>query len=245
MKIRHAVLSDPGRRHHDNQDSVLALSRGRLSLFAVADGVGGLSGGAAASQATINALRDGLHDVIGESPVEAVRESLRRANADLFARHNGNQADMSASTIVALLFDSDSVVAAHAGDSRAYLCRDGALTRLTEDHSLVAEQIRAGILTPEQAASSLQRHVITRSLGVEPSVEVEFDEPLPCQAGDLFLLCSDGLSDVVPDDELERFLTATTDEAATARKLVALANERGGPDNISVVLARVVEVRNG
>jgi protein phosphatase len=241
MRIRHVALTDPGRRHTDNQDSVLAVSRDGFSLLAVADGVGGLAAGAAASQTTIRALEEGI-DRLGKEPPDAVlRTQLERANSELYEQHHGRPGKMSGSTIVALVFRDESVLVAHVGDSRAYLCRDGSLRRLTEDHSLVAEQVKAGILTPEQAANSKQRHVITRSLGVASTVEIDVEDSLPYRAGDLFLLCSDGLSDVVPDSDLELMLAGGVQVGRTASDLIAVANERGGPDNISVVLARILE----
>lgn len=240
MNIRHVALTDPGRRHSDNQDSVLALSRNGVSLLAVADGVGGLAEGAAASQATIRSLEDGFDRMPGEPAEEVIRSQLARANAALYAEHHGRPGKMSGSTVVALVFGGESVLVAHVGDSRAYLLREGSLQRLTEDHSLVAEQVKAGILTAEQAANSRQRHVITRSLGVAPTLEVEFDQKVACRPGDLFLLCSDGLSDVVPDSDLELMLSGSVQVGRTASELIAIANERGGPDNISVVLARIL-----
>jgi len=240
MNIRHVALTDPGRRHSENQDSVLALSRNGVSLLAVADGVGGLSEGAAASAATIRSLQEGFERLPEEPAEEVLRSQLSRANATLYAEHHGRPGKMSGSTIVALVFEKGSVLVAHVGDSRAYLMRNGELRRLTEDHSLVAEQVRLGILTPEQAATSRQRHVITRSLGVAPTLDVEFDDRLECRPGDLFLLCSDGLSDVVPEEDLANMLAGSVQVGRTASELIAAANERGGPDNISVVLARVL-----
>lgn len=240
MNIRHVALTDPGRRHTENQDSVLALSRNGVSLLAVADGVGGLAEGAAASQATIRCLKEGFERIPAEPAEEVLRSQLSRANATLYAEHHGRPGKMSGSTIVALVFEEDSVLVAHVGDSRAYLLREGQLQRLTEDHSLVAEQVRAGIISAEQAASSRQRHVITRSLGVAPTVDVEFDNRIRCEPGDLYLLCSDGLSDVVPEPELREMLIGSVQVGRTASDLIAAANGLGGPDNISVVLARVL-----
>ncbi len=241
MKIRHVALTDPGRRHTENQDSVLAVSRDGFSLLAVADGVGGLAAGAAASQTTIRSLEAGLSRLGAEPPEEVLRTQLERANSELYEQHHGRPGKMSGSTIVALVFRDDSLLVAHVGDSRAYLCRDGTLRRLTEDHSLVAEQLKAGILTPEQAANSKQRHVITRSLGVASTVEVDIEDGMGYEPGDLYLLCSDGLSDVVPDSDLQLMLAGGVQVGRTAADLIAVANERGGPDNISVVLARVLE----
>ena len=240
MNIRHVALTDPGRRHSENQDSVLALSREGVALLAVADGVGGLAEGAAASQATVRALKEGFERLPGEPAEDVLRSQLARANATLYAEHHGRPGKMSGSTVVALVFEGDSVLVAHVGDSRAYLLRDGELRQLTEDHSLVAEQVRMGIISAEQAATSKQRHVITRSLGVAPTLEVDFDNHLRCEPGDLYLLCSDGLSDVVPQRELETMLTESVQVGRTAADLIATANGLGGPDNISVVLARVL-----
>ena len=135
----------------------------------------------------------------------------------------------------------EEVVLAHVGDSRAYLLRDGELTRLTHDHSLVDELIRNGKITEEEALTHPQRSVITRAVGPEPTVKVDV-ERIAARAGDVFLLCSDGLTDMVRDRDLQRILTAVDDLERAGRNLIAAANAAGGRDNITVILFRLEEV---
>jgi protein phosphatase len=238
MNVDHAALSDVGRRRTENQDSVLACERPGAYLFVVADGVGGLAEGAAASQTAVRRLTEAFDALpIGGGSAELI-DAVRLANTDLYSG-DGNSMGATGTTVVMLLLEPGQFELAHVGDSRAYLCRDGAIQLLTEDHTLVREQVVAGLMTPEQAAESAQRHVITRSLGIQPTVEVEVRPPAPLRDGDVFLLCSDGLHDVVTTEELESALRQRRPVAEIGGALIALANDRGGPDNISVVIAAV------
>ncbi|MGE3074067.1 MAG: PP2C family serine/threonine-protein phosphatase [Dehalococcoidia bacterium] len=228
----------------ENQDSVLAVGGSERFLFAVADGVGGLADGADASKTAIRTLEQSFKNGSTEYSEAQLAGDLSSANARIVEARNPETSKLSGSTIVTLLLqpDDQSFVVAHVGDSRAYLVRDRKIEPLTGDHSLVADQVRAGILTKEEAATSHNRHVITRSLGINLELEVELQARRPAAKGDTFLLCSDGLTDVVTDDEIESYLAAMTNERECARALVDLANERGGPDNISVVIVHVVGV---
>lgn len=238
MNVDHAALSDVGRRRTENQDSVLACERPGAYLFVVADGVGGLAEGAAASQTAVRRLAEAFEGLpIGGGSQELI-EAVRLANKDLYSG-DGNSMGDTGTTIVMLLLEPGQFELAHVGDSRAYLWREGAMQLLTEDHTLVREQVVAGLMTPEQAAESSQRHVITRSLGIQPTVAVDLQAPAELRDGDVFLLCSDGLHDVVTAEEIQRALSEERPAAAVAGDLVALANERGGPDNISVVIVAV------
>lgn len=241
MNLVYTALSEPGRRRTENQDSVLAVSAPGRHLLVVADGVGGLADGAQASQSTVRALEESFARTDRPYGPEQLVADLAAVNSSIVEDRDRNEGRMSGSTVVAILFEpaAASFVVAHVGDSRAYLLRDGALERLTEDHSLVAEQVRAGILTDEEAASSRHRHVITRSIGIEQDLSIELSPARSLKPGDRFLLCSDGLTDLVGDAELERLLSGQGDQRNTARVLVDLANDRGGPDNISVVVADV------
>ncbi|MGE0600811.1 MAG: PP2C family serine/threonine-protein phosphatase [Dehalococcoidia bacterium] len=245
MNVRYAAISEPGMRRTENQDSVLAVGASERFLFAVADGVGGLADGADASKTAIRTLEQSFKDgAKGEYSESQLVADLSSANARIVEARNPETAKLSGSTIVTLLLqpEDQSFVVAHVGDSRAYLVRNRKIEPLTGDHSLVADQVRAGILTKEEAAASHNRHVITRSLGINLELEVEVQARRAAEKGDTFLLCSDGLTDVVTDDEIESLLAAMTSERDCARALVDLANERGGPDNISVVLVHVVGV---
>ena len=241
MKLDFAARTDKGQQRPENQDSVLALAiaGGDRYVFAVADGVGGLAAGAAASQAAVGAL-EGAFTAIGATDGSVgLAESVLSANRAVLAAADGEST--SGSTMVALLLRPGTFEVAHVGDSRGYLLRNGEIHRLTQDHSLVAEQVRAGILTEEAAAESRNRNVITRSLGIEEELEVDAREPEALAAGDVFLLSSDGLHGVVSHAELQAALWGGNAAAEVADALVSLANERGGPDNISAVVVRVIE----
>jgi protein phosphatase len=237
--IETASLTDVGRRRASNQDAfgeLMAASGARLLV--VADGMGGHAGGATASRVAVEIIEE----VVGrstEAPETLLRAALETANSRV---HEEAQKDASLSgmgtTGVALLFQPDgSAWVAHVGDSRAYRLRDGKLEQLTPDHSLVAELERRGMITAEEAQAHPRRNEVLRSIGVEPEVEVDVAQ-VDARPGDQYLLCSDGLSGVVNDDEIAAELLRAPPEVA-ARRLVDAANERGGPDNITVQIARV------
>jgi serine/threonine protein phosphatase PrpC len=229
--------SDLGRQRRGNEDNYYV----RAPLFVVADGMGGAQAGEVASAIAVKQFEGGLPD--GEDPGEALAALIREANTRIHeqARSDVQHAGMGTTTTAAYL-TGDTVVVAHVGDSRCYLLRDGDLIRLTRDHSLVDELIRRGKLTEEQAESHPQRSVITRALGPEPSVEVDV-EAFPARAGDVFLLCSDGLTSMVHEPELKRMLADRERPLEqTGRRLIAAANEAGGRDNITVILFRVEQV---
>jgi protein phosphatase len=239
--IETASLTDVGRRRSSNQDAygeLLADSGARLLI--VADGMGGHAGGATASRVAIETIEE----VVGRStdaPETLLRAALEAANSPV---HEEAKKDASLSgmgtTGVALLFQPDgSTWVAHVGDSRAYRLRDGNLEQLTPDHSLVAELERRGMITAEEAQTHPRRNEVLRSIGVEPEVEVDVAQ-VDARPGDQYLLCSDGLSGVVDDDEIAAELLHAPPEVA-ARRLVDAANEHGGPDNITVQIARVPE----
>jgi protein phosphatase len=223
--------SDLGRQRQGNEDNYYV----RAPLFVVADGMGGAQAGEVASEIAVRQFEGGLPD--GEDPGEALAALIRAANARIHeqARSDAQHAGMGTTTTAAYL-TGDTVVVAHVGDSRCYLLRDGDLIRLTRDHSLVGELVARGKLTEEQAESHPQRSVITRALGPEASVEVDV-EAFPARAGDVFLLCSDGLTSMVHEPQLKPLLADRNRPLAqTGRMLIAAANEAGGRDNISVVV---------
>jgi protein phosphatase len=210
-------------------------------LFAVADGMGGAQAGELASHLAATALAERERRSRGE---DAVAELVQAANARVYRRAVEDPAVAGMGTTVTVaLFDGDSgtIAVGHVGDSRAYRIRDGSLEQLTADHSLVAELVRSGRLTPEQAAGHPHRSVITRALGTEASVDVD-TFTIEASPGDLYLLCSDGLTTMVPDVEI----LALADGAggapdSLARELVDAANRAGGEDNITVVVFEVEE----
>jgi PPM family protein phosphatase len=229
--------SDTGRQRRANEDSLLA----RAPLFVVADGMGGAQAGEVASRIAVESFGEGLHDA--SSPEEMLAEHARAANARIheLSQNNAEQAGMG-TTLTALYVGELEVAIAHVGDSRAYCLRDGELLRLTDDHSLVDELIRQGRLTPEEAEDHPQRSIITRALGPEEVVEVD-TRSWRARTGDVFLLCSDGLTTMLGEGQLAQVLRAHARLRDAGEALIAQANEAGGRDNITVILLRVEEVR--
>ena len=238
MRIAAAAgLTDTGRKRRRNEDAFVC----RAPLFAVADGMGGAQAGEVASALAAAALRERSdREAGGEGQVvELVREANRRVHQR--ALDDASASGMGTTMTVALFELAGGTIAiGHVGDSRAYRIRDGRLEQLTEDHSLVAELVRRGRLSPEEAETHPQRSVITRALGTEPDVKVDLFtvEALP---GDLFLLCSDGLTTMVPDAELLDLAAGRNDLEAVARALVNAANAAGGEDNVTVVAFELEE----
>jgi PPM family protein phosphatase len=228
--MRIGVSTHPGRRRRHNEDAYVI----EPPLFAVADGMGGAKAGEVASGLAAAALKEGGSD--GSSGERRVEELIREANRRVFRRATEDRAASGmGTTMTVALVESDRIVFGHVGDSRAYLIRDGKIEQLTDDHSLVAELVRSGRLTPEEAETHPQRSVITRAVGTEADVDVDTFavEPAP---GDLFLICSDGLTDMVDDDAIIRAVEKHRDNLDEAAKaLVGAANRLGGEDNITVV----------
>lgn len=240
--ITAAAHTDRGQRHATNEDSVgLASDESRgLLLLVVADGVGGLKHGEVASRATVDAAKAAIANE-GAAPVESLVSALQATNQQLFNASFEAGGAASGSTVVALLIEQGVATVVHAGDSRAYLYRAGELRLLTRDHSLVMDQVEQGLLTEEQAANSPRRNVITRCIGVEAEVDLAMTAAGPLEPGDRVMLCSDGLHGVVSAEELSEALASDDPLPEIAGRLIALANSYGGPDNISVALARVGE----
>jgi PPM family protein phosphatase len=226
-------LTDTGRERRSNEDNAFA----RAPLFAVADGMGGARAGEVASAEVVKILDAGMPD--GVPPESGLAELTREANHRIhqMATSDPDRAGMG-TTLTAAYVGNDEVAFAHVGDSRAYRFRDGKLEQLTNDHSLVGELVRRGKLTEEQAEEHPQRSVITRALGPEAAVEVDsFSKD--ARPGDVFLLCSDGLTSMVPVKTMEDILRESDSLDDAARRLVDAANENGGRDNITVVLFRI------
>jgi protein phosphatase len=228
--------TDTGRQRRDNEDCALA----RAPVFVVADGMGGAQAGEVASKIAIETFEQGLPDE--GSPEERLSRRVQEANRTIhdLSRAEHERAGMGTTLTAAFLVDSNLAIA-HVGDSRAYLYRDGTLKRLTQDHSLVGELVRRGKLTEAQAEEHPQRSIITRALGPEPSVEVD-TWTYPVRAGDVLLLCSDGLTSMVGEDRIAELLGSSGSLGETAQALIDEANAAGGRDNITVVLFRVEEV---
>jgi serine/threonine protein phosphatase PrpC len=227
-----AALTDVGRQRQSNEDSYLE----RAPLFAVADGMGGARAGEVASRMAVEAFDDSTGP--GAKPEELLRGVATEANRRIYemAQGDSEHAGMG-TTLTAALVQGREVAVGHVGDSRLYRLRDGRLERLTEDHSLVEELVRQGRLTPEEAETHPQRSIITRALGPEPSVEVETFTDV-ARSGDVYLICSDGLSGMVTEDEMAAIVEKSGTLADAAERLVDAANRHGGKDNITVILFR-------
>jgi len=229
--IASSAQTDTGRRRRRNEDAFVC----EPPLFAVADGMGGARAGEIASRLAAESLRE--QELAGlpapERTVELIREANRRVYA--YSSENASARGMGTTMTVALV-EGGIVTIGHVGDSRAYLLRDDRLTQLTQDHSLVAELVRSGRLSPKEAESHPRRSVITRALGTESDVDVDVFS-IRAQDGDLFLLCSDGLTSMVSDEEIASLLVAArADLDEAGKKLIGAANQAGGEDNITVVL---------
>jgi protein phosphatase len=228
-----ASKTDTGRQRNANEDSYFA----RGPVFAVADGMGGAQAGEVASRVAAGAFEAELDpDRAGEAQLEGIVREANREIHDL-ARQDSARAGMG-TTLTAALVGDDEVSLAHVGDSRAYVLRDGKLKRLTKDHSLVEELRRSGRLTDEQAEEHPQRSIITRALGPEPEVEVD-TMTFAARAGDVFLLCSDGLTTMVGDEEIAELLSSARTLRSAVSRLVEAANRSGGRDNITAVAFRL------
>jgi PPM family protein phosphatase len=227
--------TDTGRQRRDNEDNAFV----RAPLFVVADGMGGAQAGEVASQLAVEEFHEALPDE--GSAEERLINRIRAANRRIYdlSRTQHEHAGMG-TTLTAAYLDDDHLAVAHVGDSRAYIFRDGELTRLTQDHSLVEELVRQGKLTQEQAAEHPQRSIITRALGIEGDVEVD-TWSYPMRAGDVVLLCSDGLTSMIGEEQIGQILGAETSLDRAADGLIAAANDAGGRDNITVVLFRLEE----
>jgi PPM family protein phosphatase len=253
LTIEARGITDVGRRRNHNEDALLVDEQ--LGLFIVADGMGGHAGGGTASrlavetiQATVRHAREAEPEAfaarserVDESPVpDVLREAVEEACAVIYRTAQGDPelAGMG-TTVTAALVDGHVAYVAHVGDSRCYLVRDGRIYQVSEDHSLVNEQLKAGAISPDEAKHSRFKNIITRSVGFEQQVQVDL-MGLELEPGDAIVICCDGLSNLVDDPEILSIVGESTIDLAPER-LVALANDRGGDDNISVIVVRANE----
>jgi protein phosphatase len=239
MRLSSFAGSDVGRMRSGNEDSYFCGH----TVFAVADGLGGHQGGEVASAAAVEPLAR-LDSRSFEDPgvaAEALATAIREANQAILDRAAGDPGlyGMGTTVTAAAVAGDGYLQLAHVGDSRAYLLREGGgLAQLTTDHTVVGELVRRGRLTPEQAAIHPERSILTRAVGLDPRVPVDLPDPLELQPGDQLLLCSDGLTEAVSDDQIAELLAAAPDGPAACRSLIDAANDAGGPDNVTVVLVR-------
>lgn len=248
MKILAAGKTDKGKTRKNNEDAFLVEDG--LRLFAVADGIGGHQGGEVASRMAVETLREAAgipapekNEKSPDRDAGMIRAALKKGfelgNARILdAAARDKRLNGMGTTLTALFVTERSAHLAHIGDSRAYLLRQETLEQVSEDHTVVAEQIRAGVITPMQAKRSTYRHVITRALGIDPQIQVD-QRTIELRENDVFLLCSDGLTEMVEDHEIARILRNTP--SAAAENLIAAANSRGGVDNITVVVLKIEE----
>lgn len=254
VRIQAAGLSDRGLKRSHNEDSLSVVPD--LGLFIVADGMGGHNAGEVASRQAIESIVEFLRDAPAETeswpipgnPELSLNENkivsaVKMANRDLcrLAMEHPEYHGMG-TTLVGMLLDpaSSMVSVSHVGDSRCYRLRGGKLDKLTLDHSWVEEQLQRGIISEEEARNHRWKNVITRALGNKLDVEVEV-QTQELQHGDLFLLCSDGLSGMVNSDKMEEIMTGLPDLEDCAQQLIKAANDQGGHDNISLILVRILE----
>jgi len=244
-------LTDVGQRRDHNEDSV--ASDVEIGLLVLADGMGGYKAGEVASEIAVLTIVAELKEAMLEfdaGQVDAVSgmqaesllviDAVAKANDSIFTVSQSQpQCAGMGTTLVVSLFTNNKVLVGHIGDSRMYRFRDDALIQITEDHSLLQEQLKSGLITQEQAKVSNNKNLVTRALGIDAAVDLELHEH-DVQVGDIYLLCSDGLTDLVDDEEISLILgTLNANLEAAANHLIQMANDNGGKDNISVILARV------
>ena len=253
QSLQAASLTDPGRVRDHNEDCI--ESRPETGLYVLADGMGGYNAGEVASGMATSLITDGLHEAWNPRAVERlgreeaktlaerlIKEQIARANSAIFttSQNNPECAGMG-TTLVMCLFYDNFVAVAHIGDSRLYRLRGDVMEQVTRDHSLLQEQLDSGLITPEEAKLSQNKNLVTRALGIDPTVDAEIHVH-ETQPEDLYLLCSDGLSDMVEDEEIRlTLITLKSNPTLTVQQLVQAANDNGGRDNISAMLIRVAE----
>ena len=251
--LQSASLTDPGRVRDHNEDCI--ESRPDIGLFVLADGMGGYNAGEVASGMATSLISDGLEEAWDPRSLasrgrddtkslseQLIKDQVARANSAIFttSQNNPECAGMGTTLVVALFFDNFMTVA-HIGDSRLYRLRGESMEQVTRDHSLLQEQLDSGLITPEEAKLSQNKNLVTRALGIDPSVEPEV-HVYETQPDDTYLLCSDGLSDMVEDEEIRlTLITLKSNPNLTVQQLVQAANDNGGRDNISAMLIRVAE----
>lgn len=249
LRLETAELTDVGRRRERNQDNLAHLipSDPRMldekgALFIVCDGMGGHAAGEVASELGVKTIREEYYNTPGTDVITSIATAVERANTAIYqhALENPELSGMG-TTIVALVIAGGRAFVVNIGDSRAYIIRDGKMRQVTRDHSWVAEQVRVGLLTEEQARTHSHRNVITRSLGTQPNVTADlFIETM--HNGDRVLLCSDGLHGYVDEGEIEQAVTGDNALDTTVHSLIDMANDNGGPDNISAMLVHLIDV---
>ena len=251
MKITYKAVSDVGRKRKGNEDSLFVNPE--QHLFVVADGMGGHAAGEIASKVAVDSINEFVELTSGDEEItwpfgldenisydgNRLKTAIRYANRKVLeATKEKSEYEGMATTVAAVLVDGDAANLGHVGDSRVYLMRDGEITQLTSDHSWVNEQIQSGVISPDQARTHPLRNVVTRALGGKPDLQVDMQQH-KAKAGDILILCSDGLTTMIPDEDIARVVRESGgDVEKAAQALVASANAKGGEDNITVLLIR-------
>ncbi len=252
-KVRFVGLSDTGKVREHNEDSI-AMDLD-IGLLVLADGMGGYNAGEVASGIAVKTIMSLVREQVEREdmsqpdrssglsrPTIILRDAILRANKIIYqTARTQPQCEGMGTTVVAALFFDNRVTIAHVGDSRLYRQRNGKFEQVTMDHSLLQELVDRGFYSAEEAQRAANKNYVTRALGVEPSVEVEIQE-VPAQKGEVYVLCSDGLSDMIEDEDIHLTINTFGDNLDTvARQLIQLANDNGGRDNISVLMAHVLD----
>lgn len=239
--MKWSKLSHTGLVRKNNEDNSCVCDD--LRLLAVADGMGGHKAGETASTLALEAMAGILRndpDLLAENPVEALQTAFKHANETVFnfSREQGEEFRGMGTTVAAVLERDGRIFVAHVGDSRVYLVRGDEIKLLTSDHSLVNELLKSGSISEEEAVNHPQRNVLTRAVGTSDSVEVDVNE-VTVTNGDMIILCTDGLSNLVNLDEIKQMAGQSESLAERAERFIAMALERGGDDNITVILLQV------
>jgi serine/threonine protein phosphatase PrpC len=247
LKLIVGARTDQGLVRPNNEDNFYVAEEN--GILVVADGMGGHASGEVASKMAIDIIRDSLNDAGGNEPIigkynddysevtNRIGSAMRLANMAIYeASQSDPRWQGMGTTLAAVIIDDKRLSIAHVGDSRVYLIRVGDIAQLTDDHTLVYEQVKREIMTKEEADMSEMKNLLTRAVGIQPEVEVDLDE-LSLSDGDVLVLCTDGLSSMVADDDILSVVTSIEDPSAACDRLVDMANDNGGQDNITVVVA--------
>jgi PPM family protein phosphatase len=252
-RLRFVGVTDTGRVREHNEDTIAFDAD--IGLLVLADGMGGYNAGEVASGIAVKTIVNLVHEQVGREdmnnqdresglsrPSIILRDAIHRANKIIYqTARTQPQCEGMGTTVVAALFFDNKVTIAHVGDSRLYRQRSDKFEQVTMDHSLLQELVDRGFYSQEEAQRAANKNYVTRALGVEPNVEVEIQE-VPVQKGDAYMLCSDGLSDMVEDEDIHLTINTFGDNLDTvAKQLIQLANDNGGRDNVSVVMAHVLD----
>ncbi len=251
-KVIASVQTDPGcvreanednGRHVNPYDVETRLKKGTLTI--VADGMGGHASGEVASQMAVDLISEIYYAENGLSAPEALRNAIEIANEQIYeASLTGEDVSGMGTTVIALVLQNETAFCAHVGDSRLYRFRSNALEMITIDHSQVMEMVAHGIITMEQARDHEDKNVILRAVGTQPTVDVEVSDGFAIAPGDTFLLCSDGLSDMLNDAEIQAIMLSDADLHSVGERLIAAAKHNGGHDNITAGLVKIAEQNN-